>query len=353
MRPWAVLARREVGSIFRERTILLAIAIQVVVAGFSSFIVVGLSALVDPEAAPGFGEPIVAVNRSAVDPDLVARLNAAHVRVEPHKDDASAWGDFVAGGAHAALLVRPGEPLQITLGLPDGDLRSTIILTRLKQALEAHERALRDERAERLSFEPIYVAAPDEGGSYEFVYALLIPLLVFLPVVLAGALCADSLTEEIQRGTLPALLASPATPADVIAGKLLANLALAPLLAAAWLGLLALNGLAVPLAGAAAILGLAAGAAFLTCVLGCAIALVTRDRNRAQAMYATAFFGLVGGSFALPLSPVNAVALLAAGTPEPSVPLLLAGTLALAAAAWVALAALLRRATPWMAAGLA
>ena len=77
---------------------------------------------------------------------------------------------------------------------------------------------------------------------------LLIPLLVFLPVVLSGALCADSLTEEVQRGTIGTLLSTPATPGDVIEGKLLANVAVTPILSVAWFGLLALNGLTVPVA---------------------------------------------------------------------------------------------------------
>jgi ABC-type Na+ efflux pump permease subunit len=353
MRPWAVIARREAAGIARERTIVLAIAIQVVVAGFSSFLLVGLAALVDPELAPIRGEPAVAVNASALPPELARELRDAGLRVASFASDEAAWRGFTLGQADAALLLAGDDPLHVTLGLPDGDLRAPVTLTKLKHALEAEERARRAEAGDRLSFEPVYVETQANGSAYEFVYALLVPLLVLLPVVLAGALCADSLTEEIQRGTLPLLLASPATPADVVAGKMLANLAVAPALALAWLLLLGLNGLPVPPAGVAGILALTTAGAFLTCVLGCAIALLVRDRNKAQTLYATLFFLLAGASFALPLSPTNAVALLAAGAPSPGLPLLVGLALGLAVAAWAALGLLLRRAGPRLAAGVA
>lgn len=351
-----VIARKEIGGVFRERTILLAVVIQVFVAGFSSFLVVGLSALVDPEALPSAIPSTVAVSGNEALAGHFREEGMGVYRIQGRLPNASEAVDaFQKGLVQAAVLATDGEdpadPVRTTVYLPDGDFRSTLTLVQVKDALESYERALRDARGDRLDREPVVLAADVKAGSFGFVYSLLIPLLVFLPVVLAGALTADSLTEEVQRGTLPLLLASPATAADVVEGKLVANAALAPLLAAAWFGLLALNDLTVPLAGALMILVLATAVAFLMGTLACAIALFTRDRNKAHVFYALAMFLLLGASLALPVSPVNAVALLAAGSTSAGAVGVVVGAVLAAAGAWIAIRVGLRRLGPRLAAG--
>lgn len=352
MKPRWVILRRELGGVFTERTILLAVVIQVFVAGFSSFLVVGLSALVDPSSLPNAPHPIVAMNQTG---QLGADLTSAGFLVDAYPSDEAALQAFRDAKADAAIIYDPPandssvEHVRITL--PDGDLRATLTLSEVKTVLEKHEATLREDRASRLNFQPLSLETDAKGGSYAFVYSLLIPLLVFLPVVLSGALCADSLTEEVQRNTLGVLLSSPATPADVIEGKLLANVAVTPILSAAWFALLALNHLTVTPGGAILILVLATSIAFLMGLLACAIALATRDRNKSHLIYATAMFLILGVSLALPVSPVNAVALLAAGSPSAGAYALVVGLAAVALGAWLALRVFLKRTASWMAAG--
>ena len=64
--PRYLIARREVKSLSREKTIVLALLIQLFVAGFSSFLVVGLTSLYDPGAVSS-GEVDVAVTGDAAD----------------------------------------------------------------------------------------------------------------------------------------------------------------------------------------------------------------------------------------------------------------------------------------------
>lgn len=362
MKPRWVIARRELGGIFTERTILLAVVIQVIVAGFSSFLVVGLSALVDPSAFPSQAQARVVLDPdAAADGALREHLRQAGLDHFSASDDARAFQAFRTGEADAAIfLVPPGEgvdpsraPVNLTILLPESDIRTTLTLVQLKAALESYEMSLREQRMERLQFTPLHLETDAKGGSYAFVYSLLIPLLVFLPVVLAGALCADSLTEEVQRKTLPLLLASPATPADVVEGKLLANVAIAPLLGVAWLLLLGVNDLPVPILGALGILVLATAFAYVMGLLACGIALATRDRNKAHVIYAAVMFFGLGASMALPVNPVNAVALLAAGSAHAGVWAFVAGAVAVCLAGWIGLRVLLRRSAQWMAAGVA
>jgi ABC-type Na+ efflux pump permease subunit len=361
VKPRWVIAQKEFSGVFKERTILLAVVIQVIVAGFSSFLVIGLSALVDPSAFPLQSRTTIALdNDAANDTQLLIHLSEAglipYIQDPPtgaRLSEADVWNLYAKGVVNGAIFAQSaqGDIVNLTLVLPEGDLRATLMLSQVKQALEAYERDLREERGARLTFDPIYVDNDAKAGSYSFVYSLLIPLLVFLPVILAGALCADSITEEVQRKTLPILLSSPATPADVVEGKLLANCAIAPLLAAAWFLLLGLNGLTVPLSGAVGILVMATAISYILGLLACAIALLTRDRNKAHVTYASAMFLLLALSLALPVSPVNAVALLAAGSAHAGVWLIVVGLVAAALIGAIGLRIALRRTAQWMAAG--
>lgn len=341
--PRGVIFSRELKGIFSERTILLAIVIQVFVAGFSSFLVVGLASLVDPQAIPaaqstrvalldpGGGNPDAQIRDDEI---LAAALNAARASVEIYRDPDRADEAFQSGAVDALVRIdRDGKAPEdgarlVTVKLADGDLKSTFVLVQVKQALETYERVLRDARSDRLQSEPIYFDYESSGGSYGFVYGLLIPLLVFLPVVLAGALTADSMTEELERGTLPVLLSSPASPADVMEGKVLANALVAPILAAAWMLLLTLNGIRVDPVGALAILAGSLAGAVIMGVLAAAVALLTREAKKAHVVYAMLLVLVLGGSLLLPVSPVNAVARLAAGSATPFIHAMVMGTLA-------------------------
>lgn len=359
MRPRWVVAQRELAGVFTERTILLAVVIQVVVAGFSSFLVVGLSALVDPSAFPSQAHAAIALDPEATQDDaLRAHLADAGLVILNAKSEAEAYALFKQGEADGAIFLTPPnatatgtQPVRLSVVLPEADIRTTLTLVQVKDALESYERDLREQHLDRIEFTPLYLDTDAKGGSYAFVYSLLVPLLVFLPVVLAGALCADSLTEEVQRKTLTLLLASPATPADVVEGKLLANVAIAPLLSVAWFLLLALNHLPIPVTGALAIAVLATAAAYLLGLLACAIALATRDRNKAHVIYAACMMFLLGASLALPVSPINAVALLAAGSATTGAYALVAVAALLCVAGAAVLRLFLRRQAQWMSAG--
>ncbi|HVL48830.1 MAG TPA: ABC transporter permease subunit [Candidatus Thermoplasmatota archaeon] len=320
MRARWILARKEFTSIFTEKTILLAVVIQVFVAGFSGFLVVGLASLVDPDAIPAAGETRLAL---VGDNGLADVLESYGMRIR-NVNATLAHELFREGHVEGVIEVgnaswEGSDPIRLRVTLPDGTLESTMTLVKVKRALEDYERAVRDARGDRLVAEPLYVEVPAGGGSYAFVYSLLVPLLVFLPIVLSGALAADSLTEEVHRGTLPLLLTTPATAADVVEGKLLANAALAPLLTAAWLGLLSLNNLGLSFADAAWITLFAFVLAVVMGLLACLIAILTRDRNKAHMLYALALIALMAGSMALPMSPVNVVARLAAGSADAAV----------------------------------
>lgn len=309
------LARREARGILHERTFLLAIAIQIFVAAFSSFLVVGLATVFDPSASTAAHPGTVALlGNDAIAPAL---RDQGFVVVEV-ANRATAYQGLASGRYQAVLevtnvLATADVPVRALLLAPQGELTTPIVVVHARAALEAYQTSLRAARSDRLTVQPLEVQTTASAAPYVgFVYGVLVPLLLILPPFLSGALVADSITEEIQRGSLPVLLAAPVELVDVVEGKLLPNVALAPVLGAAWIGLLSLNGIAVgnPLG----LLILVTAIAVLFAVAGSLIALVTRERNQAQMLYASLLLVLLLLGQLLPASPLNVAARLSAGS---------------------------------------
>ena len=122
---------------------------------------------------------------------------------------------------------------------------------KLKDIFLKYETDLRALRADRLHDEPIPLTIPKGSGGdfYEFVYGLLIPLLVFMPAIIASALVIDLLTEEYQHETLETLISTPVMFTEIVWGKVLACELMVPVQAGAWILLLMINGIAIQNAG--------------------------------------------------------------------------------------------------------
>ncbi|MBI4392710.1 MAG: ABC transporter permease subunit [Euryarchaeota archaeon] len=326
-----------------ERTIVLAVIIQVFVAGFSSILVAGLAVLSDPSSVSFDSGARVAVTGSS---EVAAALRDARLAVEEYPSVTEAFAAFQRGSVDAALMVGPStnasEPVTMRLIVPDGELRGTLVVSLLKAPLQRFERDLREERVDRLVDDPLYFDAKETSGPYEFVYSLLVPLLVLLPALLAGSLVADSLTEETQRKTLQILLSSGATLVDVAAGKVLATAAIAPALAATSLILLGLNGFPVSGGDVVTIMLVTTAAAVVFCVLAAMVALTLRDRNQTQTIYAGLLMLLIVSSLRLSPTPVNAIARLASGSADASTVGFVAGAVLTAVLACFALAVVLK-----------
>ena len=105
--------------------------------------------------------------------------------------------------------------------------------------MTALERAERTDRLESLESSPIALpGTPRESPYFGFTYTVLLPLLLFLPAFISGSIAVDSITEEIEQGTLELLRVSPLSLGEIVDGKAAAMAGLAPLQAALWLLLL-------------------------------------------------------------------------------------------------------------------
>jgi ABC-type Na+ efflux pump permease subunit len=305
------VARKELAGINYEKTILFAILLQLFVALFSSFLMVGLTSLYDPSSVSQYSRFRYSIAYAGADSTLLDRLEASEDFAVYEMDLSEALGALKERKLAAVLWVPDTppdspDPVQVTLYTLQNDIQATVVGVKLKEVLLGYEKDLREARAARITAEPLGVqfppAAPAEGF-YEFVYGLLIPLLMFMPAIIAASLIIDLITEEYQHGTLETLVSTPVTFPEMVWGKVLACEILVPVQAAAWLVLLVLNGIRIH--NPVAILLLVSVASLVLILLSALTALHYRERTAAQFIYSTALVVVILLVVAVPGNPLN------------------------------------------------
>ena len=311
-----MVGRRELASLSREKTIVLALVIQLFVAGFSSFLVVGLTSLYSPAAASEGGVE-VAVLGDAADEFLGAAEQAGGVRARTVPDEAAAATAFDTGRVDAVVAARTsGGRVSATVTAPEEGLQKTLVVVRVRSALEALERAERRERAGSLDADLVPLPPPVDASPYfGFTYTVLVPMLLLLPAFIVGSVAVDGVTEEVERGTLELLRVTPLSLAAIVEGKALALAALGPAQALLWVGLLSLNG--IPVGNLGRLTALVTALSVAAVALGVGTTLLVADRQRAQLLYSFGVLGLLTAATALPGGPTSTAALLAIDSPGP------------------------------------
>ncbi|MDO9324318.1 MAG: ABC transporter permease [Methanoregula sp.] len=322
-RHLSIIAKKEFRGLLNERTILLAVLLQLFIALFSSFLMVGLTSMYDPSSLSKFSHYRYNIAYSGNDSAVLTYLQASpDFRV--YKMDLSTGVAALKERKLSAVIYMPGtlpaadDPIKITLYTLTNDLQSAIVDVKLKDIFLKYEKDLRQVRIDRLSEHPIPVQIPKASGGgdfYEFVYGLLIPLLVFMPAIIASALVIDLITEEYQHETLETLISTPVTFSEMVWGKVLACELLVPIQAGAWLLLLMINGIAIQNAGL--ILLQVVVTSLILILLGALTALHYRERTAAQFIFSTALVVVILFVLALPSNPLNLLTRLAVGTAGP------------------------------------
>ena len=310
----AAIARRELGSLSREKTIVLALLIQLVIAAFSSFLVVGLTSLYEPGSAEG--DVVVGVTGEEAD-RLVAAAGAVEGLDAQRYDRTDAEVAFDRNEIQAiAAVERSGGRIAVDIEAPRTSLEKTLVVVQLRAALEELERTERADRSEYLAFDPLPLPPSVDASPYfGFSYTVLLPLLIFLPVFISGAVVVDSLTEEVERGTLELLRVAPTSLSEIVEGKAGVLAALVPLQVLLWVLLLGVNGIAIANVGAVLVFSVAL--AVLAVAFAAGLALAVPIRQRAQLTYSLAMLAAFAVATLLPEHPATTVALLAIDSPTP------------------------------------
>jgi len=336
-RHLSIIAKKEFRGLFSERTILLAVLLQLFIALFSSFLMVGLTSMYDPSSLSKYSHFRYSVGYAGNDSEVLASLhNSPDFRV--YKMNLSTAVAALGERKLAAVVYVPDtavdaqEPVKITLYTLENDLQSAIVDVKLKDIFLQYEANLRQARVARISEQPLPLRIPSSKGGgdfYEFVYGLLIPLLVFMPAIIASALIIDLITEEYQHDTLETLVSTPISFSEMVWGKVLACEILVPVQAGAWLVLLMINGIAIE--NAPLILLQVTVSSLVLILLGALTALHYRERTAAQFIFSTALVVVILFALSLPANPMNLLTRLAVGTAGPEQWVVLAATIAVIA----------------------
>lgn len=303
-------------SLKREKTIVLALLIQLIIAAFSSFLVVGLTSLYDPGSIES-DELTVGVTGDHQN-ELVAAANEADgVGVERYESRQKAIAAFDRGQTDAVLSANAvqadgSQRVEVRATAPAQSIRTTLVVVQLREILGALEHTERKQRftTGEINYRPIDQPTEVNASPYfGFTYTILIPLLLFLPPFISGSVAVDALTEEIERGTLELVRVAPVSLVDIVEGKAAAMILLAPLQVLLWLGLLSMNNIAV--SNVLELLVFVTAITTITVLLGLVLGLLTRKRRRAQLLYSVLVIVLFGATAVFPEHPATTIAKLA------------------------------------------
>lgn len=320
----AAIMKKDLSGLANEKTILLAILLQLFIALFSSFLMVGLTSMYDPSSVSRYSSVEYGIGYNGGNADLAGLIDASRDFRVYRMDLSQAVGALKERKLAAVIYVPdtapddPG-PIKITLYTLSNDLSSTLVEAKLKEILTRYEVRIREVRAYRLSESPVPVMFPPGvpgAPFFEFVYGILLPLLLLMPAIISAALVIDLITEEYQQQTLETLLSSPVSFGEIIFGKVASCVLLAPAQAAAWIVLLVINRISIANAPLI-LLHVTAGTAALV-LIGAIVALHYRERTSAQFVFSTAVVIVILFALTLGENPMNTVVQLAAGIIRPS-----------------------------------
>lgn len=312
------IVKKELRSLLNEKTLLLAVIVQLFIASFSSMIVIGLASFFDPSSLSDYDSPKAKVGIVGQG-DLIPFLEKSRLHLHLYRDVPSALSDFYRNRIDAIIVI-PKEKeegtniIDLSIYLPKSDIRGTFVTLQLKKPLEEYESYVREIRSVRTGFEPVnlYVnEIPEKTSTYfEFIYGILIPLLVFTPVFISGGLIIDMVTEEYERKTMDLLLVSPLSFSSILKGKMITAIIIVPAQALLWLLLLNLNG--VDVHNIALILIVSTIAASIVVILGAVIAVKYQKRMISQYLYSLVLILMFLAGYLFTSSPFNLVTRLSA-----------------------------------------
>lgn len=310
--PFLAVVKKELTSVIRDRTIVISILIQFFIASFSSGLLLGMLSLYDADTIMQFsgGGIKIGVVGSPNDP-LAARMSERGLGVVTFASLQEAQAAYYRGEV-VALVDAPRQDAngltEVKLYLPDFDAVSSLIRMVIQEPLKQYENDLRKQNGIEIRYTDL-MGKP--ATSFEFVYSVLIPMLMFFPAFVAGSMSIDNITEEVENKTLPTLLSTPLTVGAMVGAKIASAVFLAILQCAAWLALMELNGIAIQ--NRFWILLLALIIAGITSTAAALSAAFLQDRERSQFIYSLLLLAMVGVSTMLDLSPITVISRLAIG----------------------------------------
>ena len=311
MGSFYTIINKELSSVMKEKTIVLAIVIQLLIASLSSVILVGLMSFYDPSSIGQNSN--VHVSLGVVGDQgsqLIPWLRDGGFQISTFASMEDAQSAYNKGDIQAILTVPQwsGGTQNMQLYLPPSDSEDTVITMMLEDPLKKYENYLREQNGVQVRYTDV---KGRPSTTAEFLYSFIVPMLMFFPAFIAGSIIIDSISEEVENKTLDTLLSAPVSLNSVFGGKIAAAILIAIVQCFAWLILLSLNRLYTQNMALVLLLALIV-ASFVT--FGSAIiSLYFKDRERSRFAYSILLMTVWGISMFVNPSPISLIARLAMG----------------------------------------
>jgi ABC-2 type transport system permease protein len=311
MNEFLILLKRELKSITREKTIMFAIMVQFCVASLSSVLLVGIMAFYDPSSIGQNAKAKISIGLiEDYNSPMQGYLKQKGIYVRTFNDRKMAEDSFKTGRLDAILEIPASQSgvVDMKLVLPELDAKKTVVMMLLQDPLKNYENYLRVKNGVLLHYEDM---GGKPGNTHEFLYSIIIPVLMLFPALIAGSIMIDTVAEEFENKTFDTLMSSPVSLKQIFAAKIAAAMVTVVIQVLLWSLLLKFNGLSIlnlPQVLLIAII-VAAAISFVAAV----IALIFKDRERAQFTYSIILVLLVSGSYFLGFSPINLITRMASG----------------------------------------
>ncbi len=314
MMPFLAVVKKELRSVIRDRTILIAVLIQLFIASFSSTLLLGVLSLYDPDTIMQSGS--VQIKIGLVSPSgnpLDVFMRESGLLVIPYPTLAEAEAAFRQNKVNAVIVIpagvgSAGNTSEIKLYLPSSDAASSLIRMVIQGPLKEYENVLRAQNGIEVRYTDL---EGKPSTSFEFVYSVLLPMLMFFPAFVAGSMSIDMFTEEVENNTLQTLLSAPLTVNGLIGAKIVASVIISTVQCIAWLALMLLNGIALQNTGWILLLAVVvAGITSTSAMLG---AVFLKDRERSQFIYSLMLLVATSIGTLLDISPIKTISRLGIG----------------------------------------
>lgn len=309
--PFLAVVKKELASVIRDRTIVISILIQLFIASFSSSLLLGMLALYDPDTIASRSSWIQIGVVSSADGNMLGDLIGERGLKVIQFDSLEAARSVFDKGDIIAIVDTPQDVngiVEVKLYLPDSDAISSLIRMVVQDPLKRYENYLRAQKGIEVHYTDL---KGKPSTSYEFVYSILIPMLMFFPAFVSGSMTVDSITEEVESKTLQTLLSAPLSVNGMVGAKIAASVILSFTQCILWLTLLTTNGVEVQ--NKVWILLLALIVAGITSTAAAICAALLKDRERSQFIYSLVLLAGASISTVLKISPITTLSRLAIG----------------------------------------
>ena len=311
MTPFWAVVKRELWTVIRDRTIVISILIQFFIASFSSGLFLGMLQLYDVDTILRYSGGAIKIGVVNASESQLGVFIADHgMTVVPFETLEQAEAGFYNGKA-IAIIDAPQETdgiTEIRVFLPESNTISSIVRMVIQEPLKEYENYLRIQKGVDIRYTDLQ---GEPSISFEFIYSVLLPMLMFFPAFVAGSLAIDSLTEEFENDTMETLLSAPLTVSGMVNAKVVSVVILSVVQFGTWLILLKFNGIVIQNTLWVFLLALiVAGITSISAALG---AVLLQDRERSQFIYALMLLTAIGLSNLLNVSPITTLSRLAIG----------------------------------------